>query len=46
LFPLCVVVFAKMYFNVLPSRASNRHIHSEYFFFLIWYICLITPNII
>jgi hypothetical protein len=29
---LCAVVFAKTYFTVLPSRASNRQIHSEYFF--------------
>jgi hypothetical protein len=33
LFPLCAVVFAKTYFTFLPSRASNRQIHSEYFFF-------------
>jgi hypothetical protein len=32
-FSLCAVVFAKMYFTFLPSRASNRQIHSEYFFF-------------
>jgi hypothetical protein len=25
------VVFAKMYFTFLPSRAANRQIHSEYF---------------
>ena len=29
----CAVVFAKIYFTCLPSRASNRQIHSEYFFF-------------
>ena len=29
---LCAVVFAKTYFAFLPSRASNRQIHSEYFF--------------
>jgi len=32
-FSLCVVVFAKTYFTFLPSRASNRQIHSEYFIF-------------
>ena len=32
-FFLCAVVFAKTYFTFLPSRASNRQIHSEYFFF-------------
>ena len=42
-FSLCVVVFAKTYFTFLPSRASNRQIHSEYFFFtfirkVTWYI--------
>jgi hypothetical protein len=31
---LCAVVFAKTYFTFLPSRASNRQIHSEYFFFI------------
>ena len=30
-FSLCAVVFAKTYFTFLPSRASNRQIHSEYF---------------
>jgi hypothetical protein len=25
------VVFAKTYFTFLPSRATNRQIHSEYF---------------
>ena len=42
-FSLCVVVFAKTYFTFLPSRAPNRQIHSEYFFFIFihkvtWYI--------
>jgi hypothetical protein len=32
-FSLCAVVFAKTCFTFLPSRASNRQIHSEYFFF-------------
>ena len=30
-FSLCAVVFAKTYFTFLPSRATNRQIHSEYF---------------
>jgi hypothetical protein len=29
------VVFAKTYFTFLPSRASNRQINSEYFFFTV-----------
>ena len=28
-FPLCAVVLANTYFTFLPSRASNRQIHSE-----------------
>ena len=32
-FSLCAVVFAKTHFTFLPSCASNRQIHSEYFFF-------------
>jgi hypothetical protein len=32
-FSRCTVVFAKTYFIFLLSRASNRQIHSEYFFF-------------
>jgi hypothetical protein len=36
LFSLCAVVFAKTYVTFLPSRASNRQIHSEYFFFPPW----------
>ena len=28
-FSLCAVVFAKTYFTFLPSRATNRQIHSE-----------------
>jgi hypothetical protein len=31
------VVVAKMYFTFLPLRASNRQIHSEYFFDLYRY---------
>ena len=33
IFFLCAVVFAIAYFTFLPSRASNRQIHSEYFLF-------------
>jgi hypothetical protein len=33
IFFLCAVVFAITYFTFLPSRASNRQIHSEYFLF-------------
>jgi hypothetical protein len=32
-YSLCAVVFAKTYFTFLRSRAWNRQIHSEYFFF-------------
>jgi len=32
-FSLYAVAFAKTYFTFLPSRALNRQIHSEYFFF-------------
>ena len=40
LFSLCAVVFAKTCFTFLPSRASNRQIHLEYFFFT--FICKVT----
>jgi hypothetical protein len=39
-FTLWPVVFAKTYLTVLPSRASNRQIHSEYFLFT--FICKVT----
>ena len=38
-FTLWAVVFAN-YFTVLPSRASNRQFHSEYFLFT--FICKVT----